>query len=131
MCPAARPDKKAREAKVSLLADLASLQKKSSKTKKAEVEAENSDEVNNNVKNSTKTESAETGGDEEDKRVNPFLAQIENAKSSKPRTVRPRPAAARVPSPASGQDQLQRMMAARRKLVEETDEGAETAEAGP
>ena len=53
VCQVARPDKKAREAKVSLLADLASLQKKSSKTKKAEVEAENSDDVNNNnVKNS-------------------------------------------------------------------------------
>ena len=131
VCQVARPDKKAREAKVSLLADLASLQKKSSKTKKAEVEAENSDDVNNNnVKNSNKAESAQADGDE-DKRVNPFLAQIENAKSSKPRTVKQRTTAARAPSPASGQDQLQRMMAARRKLVEETDEGAETAEAGP
>ena len=65
------------------------------------------------------------------KPVNPFLAEIENAKNSKPKLKNSKTKSKDLPSkPAvpSIQDQLRLKLEARKKLVDDTDEGAETAE---
>jgi len=65
------------------------------------------------------------------KPVNPFLADIENAKNSKPKLKNSKSKSKDLPSkPAvpSIQDQLRLKLEARKKLVDDTDEGAETAE---
>ena len=65
------------------------------------------------------------------KPVNSFLAEIENAKNSKPKlkslkTKSKDPPA--KPAMPSIQDQLRLKLEARKKLVDDTDEGAETAD---
>jgi len=171
-----KPDKKAKDAKVSLLADLQKLHKKNVKEESAEPlvevqkdELKESDKINNNVgddeenkkpmnpflaeienaKNS-KSKSNKTNPnppppppplkpasnnieveEESKKQVNPFLAEIENAKNSKPKLKSLKTKSKDPPSkPAvpSIQDQLRLKLEARKKLVDDTDEGAETAD---
>ena len=88
-----------------------------------------SDEINNNnVKNILhKNDSLSESRDAPDKKeVNPLFAAIENAKKSKPRIIKPKlKSAESADGPPSVQDQLRLKLEARKKLVDETDEGAE------
>ena len=127
----ARPDKKAKDAKVSLLADLQKMHKKTEKScnngQETPSDRNLSDEINNNnAKNILhKNDSLSDSKDAQDKKeVNPLLAAIENAKKSKPRIIKPKLKSAE--GPPSVQDQLRLKLEARKKLVDETDEGAET-----
>ena len=129
-----RPDKKAKDAKVSLLADLQKMHKKTEKTcnngQEAPSERNSSEEINNNnnAKNILhKNDSLSESRDAPDKKeVNPLFAAIENAKKSKPRIIKPKlKSAESADGPPSVQDQLRLKLEARKKLVDETDEGAE------
>ena len=130
-----KPDKKAKDAKVSLLADLQKMHKKTEKScnngQETPSDRNLSDEINNNdnAKNSLhKNDSLSDSRDAQDKKeVNPLLAAIENAKKSKPRIIKPKLKALETKEgPPSVQDQLRLKLEARKKLVDETDEGAET-----
>lgn len=133
-----KPDKKAKDAKVSLLADLQKMHKKTVKPcnngEEMPSDRKNeSDEINNNnVKNILhKTDKLSESSDAQDKKepVNPLLAAIESAKNSKskPRIIKPKLKSLESgDGPPSVQDQLRLKLEARKKLVDETDEGAET-----
>ena len=96
-----KPDRKAKDAKVSLLADLQKLHKKTVKEETPEPVVEvskniinESDKVNNNV-------------DEKDvnkKSVNPLLAEIENKKNSNPKFNSKAPPPPPPPKPAYNDD---------------------------
>ena len=133
-----KPDKKAKDAKVSLLADLQKMHKKTVKPCNNGEEMlsdrkNESDEINNNnVKNILhKNDKLSESSDAQDKKepVNPLLAAIESAKNSKskPRIIKPKLKSLESgDGPPSVQDQLRLKLEARKKLVDETDEGAET-----
>ena len=133
-----KPDKKAKDAKVSLLADLQKMHKKTVKPcnngEEMPSDRKNeSDEINNNnVKNILhKNDKLSESSDAQDKKepVNPLLAAIESAKNSKskPRIIKPKLKSLESgDGPPSVQDQLRLKLEARKKLVDETDEGAET-----
>ena len=130
------PDKKAKDAKVSLLADLQKMHKKTSPCNNGEEipsDRNSSEEINNNNaknilhKNDKLSESSDDGQDK--KEVNPLLAALQNAKNSKskPRNIKPKlKSLESADGPPSVQDQLRLKLEARKKLVDETDEGAET-----
>ena len=129
----AKPDKKAKDAKVSLLADLQKLHKKTEKLCIAEkVQSDTSCEINNNNTKDilhNKDNVSESSDAQGKKEVNPLLAAIENAKNSKnskPRIIKPNLKSVSGEGPPPVQDQLRLKLEARKKLVEETDEGAET-----
>ena len=131
-----KPDKKAKDAKVSLLADLQKMHKKTSPCNSGEEipsDRNSSEEINNNNaknilhKNDKLSESSDDGQDK--KEVNPLFAALQNAKNSKskPRNIKPKlKSLESADGPPSVQDQLRLKLEARKKLVDETDEGAET-----
>ena len=131
-----KPDKKAKDAKVSLLADLQKMHKKTESpcnNNGEETPSDRSDEINNNNaknilhKNDKLSESSDDAQDK--KEVNPLLAALQNAKNSKskPRIIKPKlKSLESSEGPPSVQDQLRLKLEARKKLVDETDEGAET-----
>ena len=134
-----KPDKKAKDAKVSLLADLQKMHKKTVKpcNNGEEIPSDRknaSDEINNNnnAKNILhKNDKLSESSDAQDKKEpgNPLLAAIESAKNSKskPRNIKPKLKLLESgDGPPSVQDQLRLKLEARKKLVDETDEGAET-----
>lgn len=133
-----KPDKKAKDAKVSLLADLQKMHKKTetepcNNGEEIPSDRNSSGEINNNNaknilhKNDKLSESSDDAQDK--KEVNPLLAALQNAKNSKskPRIIKPKlKSLESVEGPPSVQDQLRLKLEARKKLVDETDEGAET-----
>ena len=133
-----KPDKKARDAKVSLLADLQKMHKKTESPCNNNAEEITSDrnssgEINNNNAKNTLHKNdklSESSDDAQDKKeVNPLLAALQNAKNSKskPRIIKPKlKSSESADGPPSVQDQLRLKLEARKKLVDETDEGAET-----
>lgn len=115
--PELKPDKKSKDAKTFLMADLQKLQKKVCKESSPEVakcEPEG-DTNNNNMLDSSCHEN------DSQKVNNPFLAELGSNKGSKlKKAIKPK--MSEVPSI---QDQLQLKLAARKKLVDEADELAE------
>lgn len=106
-----KPDKKAKDAKVSLMADLQKLHKKKIKDP-PKTEIENLDKANNNV----------TDNDDDENKNNMFLTQLKNIKN----TTKPRIKSSRGDQDSPGvPDQLRLKLEARKKLVDESNEVSE------
>jgi len=105
-----KPDKKAKDAKVSLMADLQKLHKKKTKDPPKN-ENENLDKVNNNVPEKV----------EEENKNNLFLNQLKNMKNTN--QTKPRIKSVRGDQDSPGvPDQLRLKLEARKKLVDESNE---------